>query len=366
MTISQKEIMHHFDVQGDFIDAQPYGSGHINDTYAVYYRVGGTDLRYLLQRVNHLIFKDVPALMENIDRVTTCVIQNLEKEGVQDISRKTLTLIKTLDNQSYFLDADGNYWRCYIFIEKATGHDIVQCEKQAYEAAKAFAKFQKILSNLPGKPLNETIVDFHNAVKRLKTLEDAIAKDSCSRVASCQEEIDFILNRRDLICSLVNLQETNEIPTRPTHNDCKLNNVLIDDQTGEATSVIDLDTLMPGLSLYDFGDLVRTSTSPVAEDEKDCSKVTMRMNMYKALVDGFMSEGKDYLTKKEIELLPVGGQVITITIGIRFLTDYLSGDTYFKTKYDNHNLVRARTQIALVASMEEQLEAMQNCTKDFL
>lgn len=356
-----KSIVKGFRIPGDFIKGYSYGSGHINDTVAVEMSVGGAPLRFLLQRINNLIFKDIPGLMDNIARVTAQSQKALAEANEIDASRKALTLIETIDGKSFFTDSEGRAWRCYIFIEHATGFDIIETEHQAFEASKAFAEFQKLLVDLPGERLNETIPDFHHTPKRFETLKKAIEADMHNRAAEVKKEIDFFMNREALAGSLIKLNEEGKLPERVTHNDTKLNNVLIDNKTNEASCVIDLDTLMPGLSLYDFGDLVRTSTSPVAEDEKDASKVVMRMNMYESLVEGFLAGGRSFLTKDELDNLHTGGQVITMECGTRFLTDYLQGDTYFKTKYEGHNMVRCRTQIALVESMETQVDAMLAC-----
>ena len=349
------EIVSHFAIQGDYVSAAPYGSGHINDTFAVTMEQGGREVRYLLQRVNHVVFQDVPALMENIQRVTSWVDKKLSESSCPDASRRSLTLIPSHDDQSYHRDEEGNFWRVYLFIEKAKGHDIIENTKQAYEASKAFAEFQSHLADLPGGDLNVTIPNFHHTPTRLEALKEAMKSDAHGRLGTCREELDFILGREEELCRIAGFLESGEIPLRSTHNDCKLNNVLLDEDDDRALAVIDLDTLMPGSSLFDFGDLVRTSTSPVAEDEKDASKVTMNMDMYKALEEGFLSKGEDYLTDHEKELMPLGGVTITGTVGIRFLTDYLNGDTYFKTKYAEHNLVRCRTQLALVKSIESSL-----------
>jgi Ser/Thr protein kinase RdoA (MazF antagonist) len=229
---------------------------------------------------------------------------------------------------------------------------------QAFQAAKAFGEFQKHLVDLPGKRLCETIPDFHNTPKRFEAFEKALNADSQNRAKSAKAEIEFAIKHKDVSSLLLSLCKEGKIPERITHNDTKLNNVLLDDKTGEAVCVIDLDTVMPGLALYDFGDLVRTSTSPAAEDEKDLGKVKMQMHMYKALVEGYMSTAKDFLTKTEIGHLAFSGKLITLEIGLRFLTDYLSGDTYFKIHRDGHNIDRCRTQFKLVSLIEEQEEEM--------
>ncbi|MCH2176330.1 MAG: aminoglycoside phosphotransferase family protein [Lentisphaeria bacterium] len=345
-----ESIFQAFRIYGDYVDASPYGSGHINDTYAVNVSQSGSKVRYLFQRVNHLIFKDVPGLMENIRRVT----EHAEKQlhGVSDASRKVLKLIRTHDDMVYHVDSDQNYWRCYLFIESATGYDIIETTKQAYEAAKAFGEFQKLLVDLPGARLNETIPDFHNTPARYQRFKDVLSKDSLGRAVDVQPEIDWVLKHEELADALLSQHRAGLMPERVTHNDTKLNNVLIDDVSNEASCVIDLDTLMPGLALYDFGDLVRTSTSPVAEDEKDFSKVFVQIDMFEALVKGYLESAGTFLTEAEQSSLILAGQVITMECGVRFLTDYLEGDVYFKTKYEGHNVDRCRTQFALVDDLE--------------
>ena len=359
-----QQVIGTFQIAGDVLSAAPYGSGHINDTFVVNMSLGGTPVRYLLQRINNKIFKDVPALMSNVQRVCDHVQARLKREQVDQASRRNLTVIPTQDGAAYTIDEAGAYWRAYVFVEGAIGYDIIENERQAFVAAQAFANFQKYMVDLPGDRLHETIPDFHNTIKRFETLKAAIAADVKGRAKSVAAEIEFALAHESLAHELLDLKAAGKIPERVTHNDTKLNNVLIDEQTDEAMCVIDLDTLMPGLSLYDFGDLVRTSTSPVAEDEKDASLVTMQMNMYKAVVSGFLSTGREFMNDCEIEHLPTGAQTITFETGIRFLTDYLQGDVYFKTKYDDHNLIRCRTQFALVRSMEEQIDEMRACSAE--
>ncbi len=345
-----KTVSSNFKIYGDFISAAPYGSGHINDTYAVVMNQGGTPVRYIFQRINHNIFKNPPALMENIQRVTEHISAKIGY--CVDASRKTLTLIPTNDNNPFFQDTEWNYWRCYIFIEKAKTYDVIQTPEQAFQAAKAFGEFQRNLVDIKGKRLNETIPNFHNTVWRFENLEKAISADSANRATTVKKEIKFALNRKEIAGKLINLNKDGKIPERITHNDTKLNNVMIDDATSQGICVIDLDTVMPGLALYDFGDLVRTSTSPATEDEKDLSKVFLQLHMFEALVKGYLASSKDFLIKDEIANLAFSGKLITYEIGLRFLTDYLSGDIYFKIKRPEHNIDRCRTQFKLVESME--------------
>ncbi len=347
-----------FEIPGRFISAIPYGSGHINDTYAATYEQDGAQIRYILQRINHNIFKDPRALMENIARVTSHQHRVMKEAGIADTRRRALTLISSRDGLPYYKDPEGNFWRTYLFIENARTFDAIETPAQAEEAARAFGEFQKQVTDLPGGRLHETIPDFHHTPKRLEALLKAIELNPCNRVAEAQAEIDFVLARREITSVLVDKQAAGLIPERITHNDTKLNNVMLDDVTQKGICVIDLDTVMPGLALYDFGDMVRTATSPRPEDELDLSLIHMQMPMFRALVDGYLSSAHDFLVPEERAQLAFSGKLITLEIGIRFLTDFLLGDQYFKIKRERHNLDRCRTQFRLVQSIEEQEEAM--------
>lgn len=347
-----------FEIPGTFVSGIPYGSGHINDTYAVTYEQGGQQTRYIHQRINHSIFKDPVALMENIARVTAHQGCKLKAAGYSDIERRALTTVPSREGLAYHVDAEGNTWRTYLFIEGARTYDSIESPEQARQAAKAFGEFQKQLTDIPGGRLHETIPDFHNTPKRFETLLKAIQSDTHQRVQEAQAEIDFILARKELTGVLLEKQSAGLIPERITHNDTKLNNVMLDDVTQEGICVIDLDTVMPGLALYDFGDMVRTATSPRPEDERDLTLIEMQMPMFEALVDGYLTSAHDFLTPAEKDHLAFCGKLITLETGIRFLTDFLQGDTYFKIKRDRHNLDRCRTQLRLVQSIEQNEDAM--------
>lgn len=355
MTQKLRDIGANFVLHGEYISSEPYGSGHINDTFAVTFDQGGTPVRYIFQRINHTIFKDPAALMDNIVRVTD---HQRTKCGASEPSRRAMTVIHANDGLPYICDVEGNYWRVYIMIEKARTYDVLESKDQAFQAAKAFGEFQKQLVDIPGGRLNETIPDFHNTPKRFENFVKALDADSENRAKHAEKEIEFFLSKKEMASKLLELSAEGLIPERITHNDTKLNNVMIDDVTGEGLCVIDLDTVMPGLALYDFGDMVRTGTSPAEEDERDPSKVTMRMEMFEALAGGYLSSASDFLTETEIEYLPFSGKLITYEIGLRFITDFLQGDVYFKTHRENHNLDRCRTQMKLVQSIEEQEETM--------
>jgi thiamine kinase-like enzyme len=345
-------VARHFQISGEFIGATSYGSGHINDSYCAVFHEAGVPVRYLLQRINHGIFKNPAALMENIQRVTKHLAAQMADEP--DRERRVLTLIPARDGRAWHVDGEGNHWRAYRFIENARTYDAVESTGQAFQAAKAFGHFQKLLASLPAPRLHDTIPDFHNTPKRFAALVEAIDADAAGRAILAKPEIDFVLKHQSIAGVLLNAN----LPERVTHNDTKFNNVMLDDATGEGICVIDLDTVMPGLALYDFGDMVRTTTSPAMEDEQDLSKVTMQFPMFEALVRGYLTSAGDFLTKAERQHLVFSGKLITFEIGIRFLTDYLAGDTYFKVHRDSQNLDRCRTQFKLVESIEQQEERM--------
>ena len=346
-------VARQFEIKGEFISAEPYGNGHINDTYRVIFYQGVAPALYILQRINHNIFKEPDRLMENIRRVTAHLGAMVAEEP--DWTRRALRLIPTHDGDAWYVDHDGNYWRAYFFISNATTYDAVEKTTQAFQAARAFGRFQQMLASLPAPRLHETIPDFHNTPKRFDALLKAIAADVAGRAMLAKPEIEFALAHEPIVSILLDAN----LPERVTHNDTKLNNVMLDDATGEGVCVIDLDTVMPGLALYDFGDMVRTTTSPAKEDEQDLSLVTMQFPMFEALVRGYLNSAGSFLIKAEKALLAFSGKLITFEIGIRFLTDYLAGDTYFKVHRDRHNLDRCRTQFKLVESIERQEARME-------
>ncbi len=348
-----KGIGANFRIIGDFITGCPYGSGHINDTFAVSYNQGGFYVRYIFQRINHRIFTNPPALMENVERVTSHQRKKLSASGAS-ASRRALEVVRTRGDQVYHQDAEGNFWRVYVFIERSRTYDVIENSRQAFQAAKAFGEFQNLLADLPGQRLHETIPDFHHTVKRFGALERAIEADAKNRAQLVKQEIEFAMARKKDAAKLLDLGAAGKIPERITHNDTKLNNVMIDDETGKGICVIDLDTVMPGFSLYDFGDLVRTSTTRSAEDERDLAKLVFQESMYKALIDGYLEGAAGALTTTEIELLPFGGKLMTFEVGIRFLADFLAGDVYFKIHREGHNLDRCRTQFELVRQIEQK------------
>ncbi|HOE61318.1 MAG TPA: aminoglycoside phosphotransferase family protein [Kiritimatiellia bacterium] len=348
-----REVMESFPVWGDFRDAASYGSGHINDTYRVSVCLAGTPVHYLLQRINHDIFRRPDQVMENIVRVTEHLYGRLTAAGESDVTRRTLTVVPARDGQPFTRDAAGNWWRLYLFIEQARTYDVIETVDQAREAARAFARFQNRLADLPAPRLHETIPAFHNTLVRLEALDHAVTEDVRGRRKDVADELAFIDARREACGRLLERHARGEIPERITHNDTKINNVMLDDATGEGVCVIDLDTVMPGLALYDFGDMVRSATAAAREDERDLSQVGSRADMFEALARGYLAEAA-FLNEAELEELVFSGPLITLTIGIRFLTDYLSGDVYFKTHRPGQNLDRCRTQLHMVRCMEDQ------------
>jgi hypothetical protein len=346
-------IFRHFDTRADFISGQPYGTGHINDTFRIAASQGGHRVLFTLQHVNTRIFKDGPGLMSNVVRISRHAVARLRAEGAIDASRRALQVIPAVDGKPYHVDSAGMLWRMYIFIDGVRTYDKVEQTRHAYEAARAFGLFQRLLADLPGARLNETIVNFHHTRSRFDAFQQAIRQDAAGRAASVQREIDFALAREPMCGTLLGLMASGEIPERVTHNDTKINNVLMDDNTDEGMCVIDLDTCMPGCALYDFGDMVRSGTNSTDEDDPDASHVHCKRDVFEALARGYLSAG-DFLTPAERAHLVLGGKLMTFECGIRFLTDYLQGDTYFKVHREGHNLDRCRTQFALVKSIEDQ------------
>ncbi len=351
-----QEIASRFRHSGTFAKAFPYGSGHINDTYKVE-TLEDDAPDYLLQRVNHLVFKNVPGLMSNIDRVTRHIRAKLEQIPGSDPDRETLTLIHTHEGGIFYQDPEGNFWRMYIFIRDNRSYDIVTTPEQAFEGGRMFGRFQAMLTDLPGEPLVDTIPNFHNIEWRLGDFEETIARDAAGRVASVKDEIRFIRRRAEEMSSILLLGREGLIPMRITHNDTKFNNVLLD-QNDKGLCVIDLDTVMPGYVHYDFGDSIRTTTNTAAEDEKDLSLVEMDIRLFEAYASGFLDETRKTLTITEIDYLAFAGKLFPYIIGLRFLTDYIDGDNYFKIKHEHHNLQRARAQFKLLSSMEAQFREM--------
>ena len=324
---------------------KPFGAGHINETYAVYMPgQDGDELSYVLQRVNSNVFKDPAGVMDNIFGVTEYLRNVIRREG-GDPDRETLSYIKTKSGCNYFEDSEGEPWRCYNFIPDSVCYQLVEKPEQFYQSGSSFGHFLKQLCDYPASRLNETIPDFHNTVKRFDAFQVALKRDLKNRAASCQPEIDFALAREKDCGVLVEQQNAGILPLRVTHNDTKLNNILFDEKTGKGLCIIDLDTIMPGLAANDFGDSIRFGAATAEEDEPNLDLMHFDISLYELYVKGYLEETKDVLTEAEIKSLPWGARLMTLECGIRFLTDYLQGDTYFKTDYPEHNLVRARDTV---------------------
>lgn len=358
------EVVDNFQFDGKFLEANPYGFGHINDTYSVWFRKNGAGYRYLLQRINHNVFKQPAELMQNIERVTRHLRHKIVTAGGNP-DRETLTLIPTHAGESYYVTSTGNYWRAYIFIEDALAHQVVKHPAHIYHAAKAFGKFQQLLSDFPADQLFETIPNFHHTARRYAAFIKAVDSDVKNRAGTVKPEIEFVTRYTDEVRVLVTLFEQGQLPRRVTHNDTKFNNVMLDDVTQEGICVIDLDTVMPGLSLYDFGDSVRTGAATAAEDEQNLSQVGLGMDIFDRLTCGYLEVTREILTPNEIEQLPFSAKLMTLESGIRFLTDYLNGDIYFKTHRAHHNLDRARTQFKMVQDMETKFDTMTDIVRKY-
>jgi Phosphotransferase enzyme family len=354
-----------FQIEGTFLDAAPYGSGHINDTYASRVRAAnGAVVRYIHQRINHTVFRDPARLMDNIARVTEHQRRKILADG-GDPDRECLTLVPSVDGAPYHRDDGGSWWRTYLFIEGARTYDLVEKPEHAYHAGRAFGLFQRQLADLGEPRLHETIPDFHHTPKRVAAFEEALHRDVAGRAGEARETIDFAMARSGEASRLVDLQAEGRVPERITHNDTKFNNVMIDDITGEGVCVIDLDTVMPGLVFFDFGDAVRTGANTALEDERDLSKVALSIERFEQLTRGFLETAGNVLTAAEIDELVFGARLNTYEIAVRFLTDHLAGDTYFKVHREGHNLERARAQFALVADMERRSDTMQAIVEQY-
>lgn len=361
----KQEALKNFNLPGLLLECPSYGNGHINDTYLASFSEEGTIKRYTLQHMNSVVFKDPAALMENIIHITSYLKEQITAQG-GDPRRETLDFVFTRDGKPFFVDSCGEYWRAYHFVENVYALDTIKGPEDFYQSALAFGKFQRMLADFPADTLHETIAGFHDTKARFGVFRQAVADDICGRVKDARKEIDFILAREDVANVLGDLQAEGKLPLRVTHNDTKSNNVLIDQTTGKGLCVIDLDTVMPGLSVNDFGDSIRFGANTAAEDEPDVSKVSCDLELYEAYLKGFIEGCGGRLTQEEILCLPLGAKVMTFEVGMRFLTDYLSGDTYFKTAYPTHNLVRCRTQLALVADMEAKWESLREITARYL
>lgn len=353
-----EDALNAFDIPGKIAGALRYGNGHVNDTFCVYTQVGTSDpRRYILQRINTDTFEDPDGLMENITAVTEFIAKEAVKEG-KDPLRSTMKVYETKEGKPYYEDPDGGCWRLYLFVPQTYFLEEVENKEQFYESARAFGNFQYMLNDFPAESLNIPIPNFHDTRVRYENLLKAIEKDEFDRLKNVEKEVEFVKQREDKIPYLMDLLEAGELPLRVTHNDTKLNNVLFDICTDKAIVVIDLDTVMPGLALNDFGDSIRFGASTAREDEQDLSKVNFDLDLYDIYTKGFLETAGKALTDKEIELLPWGAYMMTFECGIRFLTDYLEGDHYFKTSREGQNVDRTRTQFKLVEDYEANKDKM--------
>lgn len=346
-----------FKTEGNVISYERYGNGHINDTFVVVFREVFHEKRYILQRINHSIFSDPDKLMLNITRVTSFLKEEVKKLGGDEL-REVITVVGTRSDKSFYRDSEGSFWRMYLFIEDASCFDQVNKPEDFYQSAVAFGRFQKLLSAFDASSLYEVIPDFHNTPLRYKRFLQTLNEDKCNRAKEVKAEIEFFTKRKmDMECCKSYLDE-GKLPLRVTHNDTKLNNVMIDDKTGNGLCVIDLDTVMPGLSIFDFGDSIRFGANTAAEDEKDISKVSLNLELFEQYVKGYLKGCEGSLTETEISMLPHGAKTMTLECGMRFLTDYLEGDVYFRIHREEHNLDRCHTQMALVLDMERKWNEM--------
>ncbi len=344
-----KEILNEFEIEGNVESCAPVGNGLINSTF----RVDTDSCAYIVQKINNKVFRDVEALMENICGVTTFLREKIVSAG-GDPDRETLNVIYTKNGFSYYRCKNGYYWRCYEFISDTVVYNSVECSDDFYSCALGFSNFQRLLDGYPAARLYETIPDFHNTPDRCAKLMRAVRNDLCNRLDEVRAEISFVTSRAGELSYFVDLLSNGELPLRITHNDTKLNNILFDRQSNKALCVVDLDTVMPGAVAYDFGDAIRSGAPTLNEDTLTPDKVKLDLDLFEAFTKGFLEGCGDCLTENEIDSLVWGAKLITLECGIRFLTDYLEGDVYFKTTREGHNLSRARSQFALVADMENK------------
>lgn len=358
-------IASHFSYPGVMKASKPFGSGHINDTFLLTYETGAERCQYILRRINQTVFTRPRELIENTECVCHHIEEKLAEERPAESARRVLKLVPA-GAVPWYQDEAGEYWCSYRFVDKTVAIDTVQNLDQAYQAARAFGKFQGQLADLDPDQVVETIPDFHHLLKRYETFEKALEVDAHGRCSSVQEEIDFVMSRKALADRIMAALADRSLPIRVIHNDTKVNNVLLDEDTGEGMCVIDLDTVMPGTVIYDFGDMVRTFTSPAAEDEQDLSKIRMRMEVFEALTRGYLEEANEFLNDTERSMLVYGAKLLTLIMGVRFLTDYLMGDIYYKIHHPSHNLDRARTQFQLLQHIEAAESQMEEIVSRYI
>lgn len=356
--VKLNEVLNAYEFGGDVVSTYSYGEGHINNTFCVCVRdSNGKEVNYILQRINSNVFKEPIKLMDNIANITN-YLKDIIKDSGGDYKRETLSLVKTKDKKDYYIDSDKEVWRVFYFIDNIFCLQAIEKPEHFYESAKSFGKFMKQLSDFPVETLYETIPRFHDTPNRLENLKIAIKEDKASRAKQVKDEINFALARESDCNYLTSKLANGELPLRVTHNDTKLNNILFDKQTEKGLCVVDLDTIMPGLCANDFGDSIRYGATTAAEDEPDTSKMHFDIKLFELYTKGYLEVAGDILTLEEKKSLVWGAKLMTLECGIRFLTDYLNGDIYFKVNHENHNLDRARTQFKLVYEMEENFDKM--------
>ncbi len=358
MSADVQTIAKIFAIGGTIESVVDFGSGNINDSYLVTCHQGLSTVRYLLQRINDLVFHKPVEVMENISRVTQHTTTVLCNRGVSGVDRRTLTIVPTREGRDFYNGSDEACWRMYHYIEGTRTHENATTPHQAHQAAQAIGILQSLLISLPEPPLHETIPHFHDTPLRYRQLEEAVRKNPCNRLDQVKQEVDFADSNREFAGLLQNLRVRGELPLRTVHNDAKISNVLFDRDTDQAICVVDLDTIMPGLALDDFGDMVRTMDVTASEDEADLSRVEISLSLFEGLASGYVSAAESFLTPCERKHLVASGQILTLEQGVRFLTDFLLGDTYYKTSRPNHNLDRCRNQFKLLRSLMENESAM--------
>ena len=353
-----KNVLQHFRFEGRYSHVEELVSGNVNNTYHLYYVCpDGHMEEYVLQQINTYAFKQPEQVMSNIVRVTQYLREKLESDG-ESAENRVLTCIPTKDGDYMYCDSQNRYWRAYLYIRHAVAYDRVEKPEHFYETGRAFGEFQRMLSDFPAGELYETIPHFHDTRRRFYTFVAAVAEDKAGRVAELEHEIDFFFDRRKMMSSVVNKIESGEIPLRVTHNDTKINNIMIDADSGRAVCVIDLDTVMAGSALYDYGDAVRFGACTAAEDEPDTSRIHLDLDLFRQFTAGFLAGVGNQLTDEEIRCLPLGLKVITCELAMRFLTDYIDGDLYFKVNSPQHNLIRARAQMKLLEDIEGKYDQL--------
>ncbi|MBQ9080856.1 MAG: ROK family protein [Clostridia bacterium] len=358
-------VVSNFNFEGEVEKIEPHGNGHINRTNLVTARVNGGERRYVLQRINKTVFRDPEALMKNYAKVTAFLHRSIVENG-GDPNRETLNLVKTIDDKDYYIDDEGEYWRMVDYVVDSVSYDKVESPEQFYDSAVAFGNFQYLLRDYPAEELIETIPNFHNTPDRYEQFLRAVAEDKCSRLSEVKDEVEFVKAHREFAETLERAHKEGRLPLRVTHNDTKLNNILFDKDSGKPICIIDLDTIMPGYSVNDFGDSIRFGATTALEDETDLSKVNFDIEFYELYLKGFIEGANGGLTKSEIELLPIGALMMTFECGMRFLTDYLNGDVYFKIHREKHNLDRARNQFKLLSDMEKRLDEMKALVEKYV